>query len=511
MYIYIYIFRNNNSLNMFIYSLCIVYLIVDVAYTGIVDKVYNDLLYLPLSQNASNPNYYEVTVVIDGNEYSLPLNLMNSSIQIPLNAEIAGDDISISSPITTTAVSSLFENFTCAKQSSTNIMNALTLTTSNQMNFTFNNIPYQTVTQYEPQCNYRQYFGLSKHSTIITLLREQQPSLIKANEFSISLYNNTSNNAGKGMLLIGEHMELLKEHNEPLFCRPIDEPSANGRWGCQIRGALPEDNLNLLTVNGLLKVNTDLRSGKEYFLTVKKTAASDRYQSFYFDMNFQYILTTYKFLVYLKNFYFKQSISNNICEIKNNTSLNILAFYCNEQIFTSLQPIHFLIGYHTVKFNAEDLFMKADVNDDNSCNNSNNSDKCYMFQVVGRNNKKGSEWIFGHPLFKKYTVMFNKESEMIYIFSTTFPIVTVNVEYSYTPPKSANVPDVDIDVEEDLFDVNINGQHDEMGIDIDKTKFNQSKLISFSVGIICCVGIFYLLYYRLSYTRFNVKDNININ
>ena len=498
----IYIFSNNNSLNMFIYSLCIVYLIVNGVYMGITDKVYNDLLYLPLSQNASNPNYYEVSVVIDGNEYSLPLNLMNSSIQIPLNAVVANADISTST--STTAVSALFENYTCAKQSSMNIMNDLTLITSNQMNLTFTHIPYQTVTQYEPQCNYRQYLGLSKHSTIIKLLREQQPSLIKANEFSISLYNTTtSTNQGKGMLLIGEHMELLKEHNDPLFCRPIEEPSANGRWGCQIRGALPEDNLNRLSVDGLLKVNTDLRSGKEYFLTVKKTAASDRYQSFYFDINFQYILTTYKFLVYLKNFYFKQSISNNICEIKNNTSLNILAFYCNEQILTSLQPIHFLIGYHTVKFNAEDLFMKAD---------DNNSDKCYMFQVVGRNNKKGSEWIFGHPLFKKYTVMFNKDSEMIYIFSTAFPIATINVEYSYTPPKSANVPDVDIDVEEDLFDVNINGQHDEMGIDIDKTKFNQSKLISFSVGMICCIGIFYLLYYRLSYARFSsVKNNININ
>jgi hypothetical protein len=499
---------------MFVYSLCIVFLIVGVVYTKVVDKVYNDLLYLPLSQNPTNPNYYEVSVVIDGNEYSLPLNLMNSSIQIPLNAEIAGNDISPTTTTTATTVSSssLFENFTCAKQSSTNIMNELTLTTSNQMNCTFNNIPYQTVTQYEPQCNYRQYFGLNKHSNIITLLREQQPSLIKANEFSISLNNNnTSSNLGKGMLLIGEHMELLKEHNEPLFCRPIEEPSANGRWGCQIHGALPEDNLNRLSINGLLKVDTDLRSGKEYFLTVKKTAASDRYQSFYFDMNFQYILTTYKFLVYLKNFYFKQSISNNICEIKNNTSLNILAFYCNEQILTTLQPIHFLIGYHTVKFNAEDLFMKTDVNDDNSSSSSSNSVKCYMFQVVGRNNKKGSEWIFGHPLFKKYTVMFNKESDIIYIFSTTFPIATVNVEYSYTPPKSANVPDVDVDVEEDLFDVNINGQHDEMGIDIDKTKFNQSKLISFSVGMICCVGIFYLLYYRLSYTRFNVKDNIIIN
>ena len=172
--VYIYIFRNNNSLNMFVYSLCIVFLIVSVVYTKVVDKVYNDLLYLPLSQNPTNPNYYEVSVVIDGNEYSLPLNLMNSSIQIPLNAEIAGNDISPTTTTTATTVSSssLFENFTCAKQSSTNIMNELTLTTSNQMNFTFNNIPYQTVTQYEPQCNYRQYFGLNKHSNIITLLRQ---------------------------------------------------------------------------------------------------------------------------------------------------------------------------------------------------------------------------------------------------------------------------------------------------------------------------------------------------
>ena len=58
------------------------------------------------------------------------------------------------------------------------------------MNLTFTNISYQLVTQYEPQFNYKQYIGLNKNSNFINLLREQQPFLIKANEFSISLDNN---------------------------------------------------------------------------------------------------------------------------------------------------------------------------------------------------------------------------------------------------------------------------------------------------------------------------------
>ena len=458
--------------------------VIDFILTELPDKEYQSLLYFPLVQSNQNPNYYELSLLIDEQEYNLPINLNNNSIALPFNEKVATTELLSSS------TQSLFEDFSCIEHSSSVTIKEIVLTTANNVKITLNYVPYQSVDKYKSQCNYRQYLGLSKSNLFITMLQEQNSKVVKANEFSISLDNN-----GKGLLLIGEHMEMLKGV-DPLFCRPIEEPTAQGRWGCQIRGSILEENLQTFAKNGLLNIDTNLRSGKEYFLTSKKTAASDKYQHFYFDMNFQYILTTYKFLVYLKNFYFKKSISDNICEIRNNTSLNILAFYCNKEIFTSLQPIHFLIGYHTIKFVPEDLFI---------LDKSSNNEKEYLFQIVGRNNKKGSDWLFGHPLFKRYTVMFNHDAQMIYIFSKNLP-PTVSVQYTYYPVKSSSVPDIEIDVEEDLFDVNINGQSDEIGIDLEKKMFNRKKLVSFSIGMVCFIGIFYLLYFKISYTK--VKKNI---
>ena len=456
--------------------------------TELPDKEYQSLIYFPLVQSSLNPNYYEMSLMMDEQEFNLPINLNNNSIVIPFNEKVANTDLLSSSS------QLLFENYSCIEHATSVTIKEIVLTTTSNAKITFNYVPFQSVDKYKSKCNFRQYIGLSQKNLFITMLQEQNSRIVKANEFSISLDNN-----GKGLLLIGEHMEMLKGV-DPLFCRPIEEPTAQGRWGCQMRGAILEDNLQKFVKDRSLNVDTSLRSGKEYFLTSKKTAASDKYQHFYFDMNFQYILSTYKFLVYLKNFYFKKSISDNICEIRNNTSLNILAFYCNKEIFTSLQPIHFLIGYHTVKFVPDDLFIQ---------DKSSTNDKEYLFQIVGRNNKRGSDWLFGHPLFKRYTVMFNQDAQMVYIFSKN-PSPSVSVQYTYYPLKSSSVPDIEVDVEEDLFDVNINGQNDEIGIDIENKMFNIKKLVSFSIGMVCFIGIFYLLYFKISYTKVKVPRN-NLN
>ena len=35
------------------------------------------------------------------------------------------------------------------------------------------------------------------------------------------------------------------------------------------------------------------------------------------------------------------------------------------------------------------------------------------------------------------------------------------------------------------------------GVVIDRTRLNRSRQISFSIGMVCCIGIFYLLDYRV--------------
>ena len=59
-----------------------------------------------------------------------------------------------------------------------------------------------------------------------------------------------------------------------------------------------------------------------------------------------------------------------------------------------------------IEFNYTDLFIKSDFDDN-----------IYLFQIIFVDNSY--KWIFGKPLFKKYTTVFDQEKKIIGFYTQT--------------------------------------------------------------------------------------------
>ena len=98
---------------------------------------------------------------------------------------------------------------------------------------------------------------------------------------------------------------------------------------------------------------------------------------------------------------------------------NNYVFYCKKDVIKNFKSIYFTfkdqqyyqygkLNNLSMWFNYNDLFIKD--------NNNNNNDNIYYFKIIF---KKNNDWIFGKPVFKKYTIIFDQDKKMYGIYNNS--------------------------------------------------------------------------------------------
>ena len=408
---------------------------------------------IPITRNKLNPNLFEVSVLINSKTYSLPINLQSNK------TIISEEDVQYKEP-----QKNVFEPF-CLQKSQT-IMDSFSL---NSPSITLKDMKYEIGLEYSPGCTFRNWIGLSRGNSFVESFAKVQ--LFNHFQYGINLTDNES-----GYLLIGDQDEILTTMNPHLiFCRPFED--VKRRWGCEMRGVVLDKHMEDLPRKfDAIQADTDNKTNRIFF-TIKKSKTGNRYDSAFFDSNFQYILVPIKYFTFLSNFYLRVELLDEICKSVNDTVKEIVYYECKKDVLTRVKGINFFFGYYSLHFDAEDIFI-------------NIGDDRYILGIVSKSNKKGNDWIFGHIFLKKYTLIFDESIPVLNIIDYFNKDKPLGIHYFYKPGVYTE------DNKEEEIDIN----------GVSKNKGNHSpnmlsKIVVFFIGLFCFVGIFTLIYTQLFFVK----------
>ena len=124
-----------------------------------------------------------------------------------------------------------------------------------------------------------------------------------------------------------------------------------------------------------------------------------------FSFEFPFILSTWNYWKYLNQKFFNNEKYSKFCYEKKVG--DYYTKYCSKEIIDKFQPFYFYLSKEYIKenqtdyieLNYKDLFIKSSF-DDNK----------YLFQMSFVDNSYG--WIFGKPLFKKYTTVIDQDRKL---------------------------------------------------------------------------------------------------
>ena len=121
-----------------------------------------------------------------------------------------------------------------------------------------------------------------------------------------------------------------------------------------------------------------------------------------FSIDFGFILTSLSNKNYFDKIFFKNSTFSNHC--KEEVIRSYFVKYCDEKVIQNFKNLNFYLytlynGYNKLELNFKDLFIK-----------SKESSNTYYFQIVFQ--KDYNKWLFGRPLFKKYSMVFDQNKRI---------------------------------------------------------------------------------------------------
>ena len=123
------------------------------------------------------------------------------------------------------------------------------------------------------------------------------------------------------------------------------------------------------------------------------------------------------------NYFFSENINNRIC-FEENTSM-YFTYYCKKNVdFTKFKNLYFYnknLDYN-FKFTYKDLFFYNEL------------DENYYFLIIFNNEPEedgefSNLWIFGEPIFKKYQLIFNKDTKKIGLYTDISNNINKNVSW----------------------------------------------------------------------------------
>ena len=131
-----------------------------------------------------------------------------------------------------------------------------------------------------------------------------------------------------------------------------------------------------------------------------------------FSLEFPFILSVWNYLKYLDEKFFKNEKYTKYCGEEKLGEYYIK--YCSKDVIKKFETIYFYLSNKYIKenqtdyieFNYKDLFVKSPFNDN-----------IYLFQMIFADNSY--KWIFGKPLFKKYTTVFDQDKRIFGFYTET--------------------------------------------------------------------------------------------
>ena len=223
-------------------------------------------------------------------------------------------------------------------------------------------------------------YNIEQNSNIINQLKSQK--LISSYAFMVKYDNKIDE---KGKIIIGglPHEYDPKHYSEKYYLKgKVSFSQNNPGWkiGCQ-----------------------EIKYGNDILQSFKQIE---------FSLNFGFISTsdTYKELFDTK--FFKNSAYSDSCIEKKIDSYTVK--YCKEKVIKEFKTLSFILpneytdsnSSNKIEFDYKDLFIKAPGDND-----------LYYFQIVFQ--PGNFRWLFGRPVFKKYTVVFDQENRIIGFYTQT--------------------------------------------------------------------------------------------
>ena len=135
-------------------------------------------------------------------------------------------------------------------------------------------------------------------------------------------------------------------------------------------------------------------------------------KNFEFSFEFPFILSTWNYWKYLDQQFFENENYKKFCYQEKIGEYYIK--YCQKEVIKYFKNLYFYLSNtylsenqtDYIEFNYTDLFIKSDFDDN-----------IYLFQIIFVDNSY--KWIFGKPLFKKYTTVFDQEKKIIGFYTQT--------------------------------------------------------------------------------------------